>query len=461
MAKNILATILVLIGLISLGSAQSLYSANSKVVKLTSSNFKDLVVNSKDVWFVEFYAPWCGHCKNLVPEWEKLASALDGIIKVGAVDMTTDQDAGAAFGIRGFPTLKFFGANKNSPVDYQGARSVNEMLNFAFDNAKRTAEGRLGGGSTGGFNTGGQAGGNAGGSCGGPGPAGGQAGGQGNCGGGQQQQGGGGSGNDKDVIVLTDANFNEVLGKSDDLWIVEFYAPWCGHCKNLEPQWNKAASDLKDNVKVAKVDATTSPSLAQRFGVNSYPQIKLFPSGPKSDNLIEDFQGARDAGTITAWALEKKAQFKQAVKVVQLVNQEVFDKYCTNLRGICFVGFLPHIYDSSATERNNYIKIFQDLAQAHRSDPVTFSWAQGGDYYGFEESLGLGSGYPAFVGLSVNKMKYAPLTGAFNQKNIDLFVKSLISGKTPLFNLREAPKVNKVNEWDGKDAQPQYTSSEL
>jgi len=448
MANSSLATILVFIGLVTLGSA--MYSSNSKVVKLTASNFQDLVVNSKDVWFIEFYAPWCGHCKNLVPEWEKLASALDGIIKVGAVDMTTDQAAGAAYGIQGFPTLKFFGANKNSPIDYQGARSANEMLTYAFDQAKSAAQSRMGGSSG---NSGFNAGGNAGGSCGGPGPSAGSqgAGSCGGAGGGQQ----GGSSDDKDVVVLTDANFNDVLGTSEDLWLVEFYAPWCGHCKNLEPQWNKAASDLKGEVKLGKVDATQNPTLAQRFSVNSYPQIKMFPSGPKRDNLLEEYNGGREVAAITTWALEKKAQYKQATKVVQLTNQETFDQYCTNLRGICFIAFLPHIYDSSASERNNYIQIFKDLAQSHRSDPITFIWAQGGDYYSFEESLALGSGYPAFVGLSINKMKYAPLTGSFNQKNIDTLVKTLIAGKQPLFNLREAPKINTVNEWNGQDAQPQ------
>jgi len=442
--KSYTAILLVFLGL--LASSQAFYSANSKVVKLTASNFKDLVINSKDVWFIEFYAPWCGHCKNLIPEWDKLATATEGIIKIGAVDMTTDQAAGSAYGIQGFPTLKFFGANKNSPIDYNGARSAGELLTFAFDNAKKAAQTRLGGsagGSTGG-STGGNAGGNAGG----------------NCGGGGGGNAGPGSEDEKDVIVLTDANFSE-LDNSEDLWIVEFYAPWCGHCKNLQPQWNKAATELKGQVKLAKVDCTTNPTIAQRFGVNSYPQIKLFPSGAKSDNAIEEYSGARDASSITAWALEKRNQYKQASKIVQLVNQETFDEYCTNHRGICFIAFLPHIYDSSASERNNYIETLKELAKSYRTDPVTFVWAQGGDYFSLEESLSLASGYPAFVGVSVQKLKYSPLAGSFSAKNVGDFIKGLLNGKQPLFNLREAPKVGTVTAWDGQDAQPRVETDDL
>jgi len=69
-------------------------------------------MQSTDLWIVEFYAPWCGHCKSLAPEYDKAAKALEGIVKLGAVDMTTDESVGGPYGIKGFPTIKFFGAKK-------------------------------------------------------------------------------------------------------------------------------------------------------------------------------------------------------------------------------------------------------------------------------------------------------------------------------------------------------------
>lgn len=77
--------------LISISAVFTLYGSSSDVVKLTSSNFNKDVVNSADIWMVEFFAPWCGHCKNLAPEWEKAAKVLKGIVKVGAVDMDVEK----------------------------------------------------------------------------------------------------------------------------------------------------------------------------------------------------------------------------------------------------------------------------------------------------------------------------------------------------------------------------------
>lgn len=71
-----------------------------------------------------------------------------------------------------------------------------------------------------------------------------------------------GSSNRDEVIVLDNSNFNELVLKSKDIWMVEFYAPWCGHCKALEPEYKEAASKLKGQVKLGKVDATVETDLA-------------------------------------------------------------------------------------------------------------------------------------------------------------------------------------------------------
>jgi len=67
--------------------------------------------------------------------------------------------------------------------------------------------------------------------------------------------------------VLNDSNFDEVVLGSKDIWMVEFYAPWCGHCKALEPEWNESATKLKGKVKLGKVDATAEHRLASRFDI--------------------------------------------------------------------------------------------------------------------------------------------------------------------------------------------------
>ena len=65
-------------------------------------------------------APWCGHCKNLAPEWAKAATALKGIVKLGALDADAHGQFAGQYGIKGFPTIKVFGTDKNKPTDYQG-----------------------------------------------------------------------------------------------------------------------------------------------------------------------------------------------------------------------------------------------------------------------------------------------------------------------------------------------------
>ncbi|KNC75325.1 hypothetical protein SARC_12147 [Sphaeroforma arctica JP610] len=89
-----------------------------------------------------------------------------------------------------------------------------------------------------------------------------------------------------EVDVLTEDNFDKKTSRGT--WLIEFYAPWCGHCKKLEPTFKAAARLLSGRVSLGKVDCTSQPALGTRFGVSGYPTIKAI-----GDIGVLDYRGAR------------------------------------------------------------------------------------------------------------------------------------------------------------------------
>jgi len=112
-------------------------SNDAPVKVLVAHTFKDIVYDtSKDV-LVEFYAPWCGHCKNLAPTWEELGSIFSKTpsVIIAKIDATAN-DVPPKLNIRGFPTIIYFPANsKDTPVEYQGQRSLEDLEQFVRENA--------------------------------------------------------------------------------------------------------------------------------------------------------------------------------------------------------------------------------------------------------------------------------------------------------------------------------------
>jgi protein disulfide-isomerase A6 len=147
MLKYFGCALLVLTSLVQLSSC--LYSPSDDVIQLTADTFKGKVIDSNDLWLVEFYAPWCGHCKNLAPEWAKAAKALKGIVKLGAVDMDAHPSVGSPYQIQGFPTIKVFGGNKQKPSDYQGGRTAQAIVDEALSQVRNIVKERMGGGGGG------------------------------------------------------------------------------------------------------------------------------------------------------------------------------------------------------------------------------------------------------------------------------------------------------------------------
>lgn len=105
---------------------------------------------------------------------------------------------------------------------------------------------------------------------------------------------------DEGVLVLDESNFEDAV-KENNQMLVEFYAPWCGHCKTLAPEWVKAAKALEDSpVKLAKVDATENEKLAKQFEIRGFPTIKYLKNGKPSD-----YNGGRTSNEIVNWVNKK------------------------------------------------------------------------------------------------------------------------------------------------------------
>lgn len=111
-------------------------AAGSAVIDLLPSNFDKVVLESGKPTLVEFFAPWCGHCKKLAPVWEELALSYEhakGKVQIAKVDADAERALGKRFGVQGFPTLKFFDGKSAEPVDYKSGRDLDSLTKYIVD----------------------------------------------------------------------------------------------------------------------------------------------------------------------------------------------------------------------------------------------------------------------------------------------------------------------------------------
>lgn len=111
------------------------------------------------------------------------------------------------------------------------------------------------------------------------------------------------------VITVVGKTFNDIVMDDNKDVLVEFYAPWCGHCKKLAPIWDQVATDLKEvtNLVIAKIDSTANE--VENVEIRGYPTLKFFPKGNKQNPV--EYDGGREADDIKNWLKENSAAYKQ------------------------------------------------------------------------------------------------------------------------------------------------------
>jgi protein disulfide-isomerase A1 len=141
-----------------------------------------------------------------------------------------------------------------------------------------------------------------------------------------------------DVSSLTKDTFPSFV-KDNDLVLAEFFAPWCGHCKALAPEYEEAATTLKEKgIKLAKVDCTEEADLCKEFGVEGYPTLKVF-RGP--DN-VSPYSGARKAPAIVSYMT------KQSLPAVSILTKDTLEDFKTADK-VVLVGYFAAEDKSSNT----------------------------------------------------------------------------------------------------------------
>lgn len=114
--------------------------------------------------------------------------------------------------------------------------------------------------------------------------------------------------NTEAVQTVVGKNFRQVVIDNDNDVLIEFYAPWCGHCKKLAPIFEQLAADLKDvsGLVIAKMDATANE--VDGVDIRGYPTLKFYPKGGKAAPI--DYDGGRELENFKTWLKEKSTAYK-------------------------------------------------------------------------------------------------------------------------------------------------------
>jgi len=372
-------------------------ASKSNVVRLTKDNFSSTVFTSDHLWLVEFYAPWCGHCKALAPEWEKAATNLKNLVKVGAVDCDVEKELCGLYEIRGFPTIKVFpakrvdnphqkGAPYKKPEDYQGARQAASIVNYALSLQPSF------------------------------------------------------------VTSVSSKNEEDFLTKNKGLSKVILFT----NKDKTTSLYKGLSSEFYGRLALAEVKHTDS-GLVKKYGVSEFPSLFVLPKDSEEpvkfdgklqwDALADFFKKyaspKAEPEKPKAEKPKKKEKEEEAevvVTVPRVQDQDTFTKTCNKL---CVVSFFSE-ENTGADDHKRYVDAILKVAKKNHK-LFQFLWIDGVEQINFMEHFHLASGFPELIVYSPAKSSYVPFVGSFEEKTINEFLEQVMRGTRKASSIKEPP----------------------
>ncbi|XP_014277164.1 dnaJ homolog subfamily C member 10 [Halyomorpha halys] len=195
------------------------------VIELSLDTFYETVGRKTKgtIWMIGYFMPWCGPCQQLAPHYRKLAKIVGDIpfVKIAEVNCENEPYLCQERGVRSYPHIELH------PYENEGVSSVIVFNGFQRDvqTLRRWLYNFI------------------------PSP----------------------------VIELTPEEFSKILsGTNSNDWLVDFYAPWCGHCVSFEPDYISVSRKLEGKIKSGKLNCEMYPQLCQKAQISGYPTVKFF-----------------------------------------------------------------------------------------------------------------------------------------------------------------------------------------
>ncbi|KAJ3043815.1 protein disulfide isomerase (PDI) protein [Rhizophlyctis rosea] len=402
-----------LLGLsILVNSVSAFYSKRDAVVNVDSANWQKEVMETEHAVLAEFYAPWCGHCKNLTPEYKKAAEKLKGLVKVVAIDCDAEKNKPTcgAYQIRGFPTLKLFGTGKKGmPEDYNGPRTAKGLVDAAVAKIR-------------GYVT----------------PI--------------------GHGTSKKAATYEDFIAKDA-GKLAKVILVS-------QKSSTPPLFKALSTEYHHRLNFGEVKSQQK-DLVEKLKVENFPAVVVIPKEEGAEPIVYDGamkfaalsefldkyaveakKGKRSSSKADEEEPKKEAPKKKKndvpfdPKIPELQSQSDLTHHCLTNNTICAISFLTlePDYPDSVTAHTLDISLLQSIKQkfhsSHPETPLTFLWVNpitlGAKLI---QDFGVSDMYPTMLVIANNgkdkaKGLYWRFMGSWEEKSVEEFVRDSIAGGT-------------------------------